>query len=122
MNTVIQDLRYAFRMLARNPAFTAIATLSLALGIGVNTSIFSLVNAALLKPLPVDRPEQIISLRAGLKGGKDTFNLSYPAYEDIVERSSAFSGVAATRFVTVSMSSDSVNERMWGYLATGNYF
>jgi predicted permease len=122
MNTLLQDLRYGLRMLARNPGFTAIAILSLALGIGVNTSIFSLVNAALLRPLPVDRPSQIVSLRASLKGGSDTFNLSYPAYEDIRERSSAFSGIAAARFVTVSMSVGGINERMWGYLATGNYF
>src|SRR5215831_3007575 len=122
MNILLQDLRYGLRMLARNPGFTAIAILSLALGIGVNTSIFSLVNAALLKPLPVERPEQIVSLRASLKGGNDTYNFSFPAYQDIQERSSAFSGMAAARFVTVGLSSGGVNERIWGYLATGNYF
>src|SRR5579872_7052431 len=122
MNTLLQDLRYGFRMLARNPGFTAIAILSLALGIGVNTAIFSLVNSALLRPLPVEHPEQVVHLRASLKGGRDTFNLSFPVYQDLVERSTAFNGVAAARFVTVSLSSGTVNERMWGYLATGNYF
>jgi predicted permease len=122
MNILLQDLRYGLRMLGRNPGFTAIAILSLALGIGVNTSIFSLVNAALLKPLPVDRPEQIVSLRASLKGGNDTYNFSFPTYQDIQERNSAFSGLAAARFVTVGLSSGGLNERIWGYLATGNYF
>jgi predicted permease len=121
MNTLLQDLRYGLRMLARNPGFTAIAILSLALGIGVNASIFSMVNAALLRPLPLEHPEQIVHLR-GVVTGRDTINLSFPAYQDLTERSSAFSGVAAARFVTVSLSSGNVNERMWGYLATGNYF
>src|SRR5579884_1764371 len=122
METLIQDLRYGFRMLGRNPGFTAIAVLSLALGIGVNTSIFTLVNAALLRPLPVDHPEQIVSLRTALKGGNDSFNLSYPMYEDVRKMSSAFSGLAAARFITVNLSTGSSNERVWGYLATGNYF
>jgi predicted permease len=121
MNNLFLDLRYGLRMLARNPGFTAIAILSLALGIGVNTSIFSLVNAALLRPLPLEHPEQIVHLRGVVKG-RDTINLSFPAYQDLAERSRAFSGVAAARFVTVSLSSGNVNERMWGYLATGNYF
>jgi hypothetical protein len=122
METLIQDLKYGFRTLGRNPGFTAVAILSLALGIGVNTSIFTLVNAALLRPLPVNRPEQIVSLRTALKGRNDSFNLSYPMYQDVRERSSVFSGVAAARFITVSLSTGIANERMWGYLATGNYF
>jgi hypothetical protein len=122
METLIQDLRYALRMLSRNPGFTAIAIVSLALGNGLNTSIFTLVNTALLRPLPVERPQQIVSLRTALKGVNDSFNLSYPMYLDVRERGEVYSGVAAARFVTVSLSTGSVNERLWGYLATGNYF
>jgi putative ABC transport system permease protein len=122
MERWIQDLRYGVRILARNPGFAAIAILSLALGIGVNTSIFPLVNAALLRPLPVDNPERIVSLRGGLKGGSDSFNLSYPMYQDLQERGSVFTGLAAARFVTVNLSTSTLNERIWGYLASGNYF
>jgi predicted permease len=122
MNNLLQDLRYGFRMLLRNPAFTAMAVLSLGLGIGVNTSIFSLVNAAILRPLPVDRPDRLVSLRATPKNGGDSFNLSYPSYLDIRDKNDVFAGVAAARFITVNLSRGEVNERLWGYLATGNYF
>jgi len=122
MNTLIQDLRYSLRALNKTPAFTVVAISSLALGIGVNTSIFSLVNAAILRPLPIQRPGQIVMLRAAPKDGHDSFNLSYPAYLDVRERNTVFSDIAAGRFITVNLSRANVTERMWGYLVTGNYF
>src|SRR5262245_24495449 len=119
MQTIWQDLRYGARMLMKKPGFTLIAILTLALGIGANTAIFSLVNTALLRPLPVERPEQLVSLDDG------SLNLpviSYPNYRDLRDRNQSFIGMLAYRFTPISLSNIGVNERLWGFLATGNYF
>src|SRR5262245_1309540 len=119
MQTLFQDLRYGARMLLKKPGFTLIAIITLALGIGANTAIFSLVNTALLRPLPVERPEQLVSLN------NVSLNLpviSYPNYRDFRDRNNVFSGMLAYRYTTLGLSNNGVNERVWGYLATGNYF
>ncbi len=119
MQTILQDLRYGVRMLFKRPGFTLIAVLTLALGIGANTAIFSLVNTALLRPLPVERPEQLVSIN------NVSLNLpviSYPDYRDFRDRNKLLSGVLAYRFTAISLSNNGVNERLWVYLATGNYF
>jgi predicted permease len=93
IETAAKDIRYAARGLARNPGFTAAAVLSLALGIGANTAIFSLVRTLMLRMLPVARPEQLIYLYR--TGGWGKGYVSYPLYLDLAERSDVFEGVAA---------------------------
>jgi macrolide transport system ATP-binding/permease protein len=116
-----QDLRYATRMIRKNPGFTLIAVLSLALGTGANTAIFSLINTVILRPLPVEKPEQLVALNNEAQNRAfPTF--SYPNYKDFRDRSEVFSGLIGYRFAPLSMSHDGVNERLWGYEVTGNYF
>ena len=119
MQTLWQDLRYGARMLLKKPGFTLIAVITLALGIGANTTIFSLVNMALVRPLPVERLEQLVSLNnVALKLPV----ISYPNYRDFRDRNKTFSGMLAYRYAPLGLSVNGVNERVWGYLATGAYF
>src|SRR5262245_45997749 len=95
MNTLIQDLRYGIRMLIKNPGFTGLTILALALGIGANSTIFSLVNALLLRPLPVEKPEQLASLYTSDYSSGDFGASSYPDYVDFRDRNHVFSGLVA---------------------------
>ena len=115
------DLRYAVRTLGKNPGFAAIAVLTLGLGIGANTAIFSLVNTALLRPLPVERPDRLVTLNYASER-RMLPSFSYPNYKDFRDRNNSFSGLLGYRFAQLSLSHDGVNERLWGYLVTGNYF
>src|SRR5215831_4507229 len=116
-----QDMRFAVRTLGKNPGFAAIAVLTLGLGIGANTAIFSLINTALLRPLPVERPDRLVTLNNA--AGRGMFPaFSYPNYKDFRDRNGALSGLLGYRFAQLSLSHDGVNERLWGYLVTGNYF
>lgn len=121
MQTLWQDLRYGVRMLVKQPIFTLIAVASLALGIGANTTIFSLVNTATLRPLPIAQPERIVALN-NAAANKTFPTFSYPNYKDFRDRNDVFSDLIAYRFSSLSLSYDGVNERLWGYLVSGNYF
>src|ERR1017187_729408 len=88
-----QDTRYAVRALRRTPGFTAAAVLSLALGIGANTAIFSLLHTLMLRMLPVERPQELVSLYRTGGWGKGT--VSYPLFLEIAKRSDLFAGVIA---------------------------
>jgi macrolide transport system ATP-binding/permease protein len=121
MNLLTRDLRYAIRMLLKQPGFTLIALVSLAFGIGANTAIFSLVNTALLRPLPISEPEQFISLN-NRSANRIFATFSYPNYKDLRDRNETFAGLLAYRFAPLSLSYDGMNERLWGYIVSGNYF
>ncbi len=122
MDKLRQDLILAFRRLAKTPGFTAAAILTLALGIGANTAVFSAVNSLLLRPLPVSHPEQLAFLNT--RAYKQEFPVtSYPNYIDYRDRNTVFTGLAAYRFSPLSLTKgDSNNARVWGYQVTGNYF
>ncbi len=116
-----QDVRHACRNLARSPGFTAVALLSLACGIGVNTAIFTLVNGILLKELPVRDPHRIVQINAHL----DTFTssgLSYPAYRELRRQSSIFADVIGFWMIPVLLDSDRGQHRADLELVTGSYF
>ncbi|HEV2705359.1 MAG TPA: ABC transporter permease [Pyrinomonadaceae bacterium] len=122
IETLVNDFRYGLRRLTKSPAFTFIAVLSLALGIGANTAIFSLVNTAFLRPLPVERPEQIVSV-TNTAGSRGFPAFSYPNFKDFRERSrDVFEDLYAYRFSPLNVSHDGTSERLWGYVVTGNYF
>ncbi|HEU5459027.1 MAG TPA: ABC transporter permease, partial [Pyrinomonadaceae bacterium] len=121
MDSLIKDIRYAIRALRQRPGFVAIAVITLALGIGANTAIFSLVNTVLLRSLPVDRPGEIVSV--AVRGKDDSFSaFSYPNYIDFRDRNDALSSLLVYRFVPLSLSRGGGNERVWGYEVSGNYF
>src|SRR5262245_42014509 len=119
MQTLVQDVRYGARMLLKKPGFTLIAILTLALGIGANTAIFSLVNKVMLRPLPVERPDQLVALN---NASLNLPVISYPNLRDFRDRNNVLSGMMAYRYTILGLSNNGVNERVLGYLATGNYF
>ena len=113
-----RDLRYGVRMLRRTPLFTAVAILTLALGIGANTTVFTFAENILMRSFPARNPQQLVSLNWGRM-----VNISYPNYIDFRDRNTVFSSLVASRFNPVSMSiHERENFRVWGYEASGNYF
>jgi predicted permease len=120
-----QDIRYAIRQLRQRPGFTAAAVVSLALGIGANTAIFTLFDQVLLRPLPVPHPEQLVRLNwegehYGINIRGDS--LSYPAYRDFRDRNQVFSGVICRFRVPLSVAYPGQTELLDGELVSGNYF
>lgn len=122
MQTLWQDLRYGCRMLLNSPGFTGLAVLALALGIGANSTIFSLVNALLLRPLPVERPEQLAAVYTSDFSSGDYGTSSYPDYLDFRDRNQVFSGLVAYTVTPFSLNVDGANERAFGEVVSGNYF
>lgn len=122
MSGLLQDFRYAFRMLAKSPSFTAIAVLTLALGIGVNTAVFSVINGILLRPMSVPHPEQITLLAAQQEGSSDFQSFSYPDYLDIRSQASAFGDILAFRVTLVGLSVNGRGEHCVISRVTGNFF
>ncbi|MDX6712563.1 MAG: hypothetical protein QOH96_3579, partial [Blastocatellia bacterium] len=115
MKNILQDLRYGMRMLWKSPGFTIIAVTALALGIGANTAIFSVVNAVLLRPLPYDNPEQIVRLMTVRpKDGISGTSQSYLNFADIREQSHSFEQIAAFNATTASLTGGEAAEQING--------
>lgn len=115
MGNLLQDFRYALRLIGKNPAVTLVAILSLGLGVGANTAMFSIINGVLLRPIQVSDPEQVTVLY-------NTTNCSYPDYLDYRDKSDVFSGVIAYAAVPLSMNAGEKAERLFGWIVSGNYF
>jgi putative ABC transport system permease protein len=111
MDTLRHDLRAALRSLRHRPGFAAVAVLTLALGIGATTAIFSLVNGVLLRPLPYDRPEQLLLVHTRLDGESGR-QLSLPEYWDLRERARSFSGLAAFSEGSLTLTGSGAPERL----------
>src|SRR5881396_2358877 len=115
----MNDLRYAFRQLLKNPGFTAVAVLTLALGIGANTAIFSVVNTMLLKPLPYEQPGQLVQLfEAAEPGGQNV--VSPGVFLDWCEQSASFEGFAAYSSVVLNFAGAGEPERLNGLRMSAN--
>src|SRR6202789_1658500 len=129
MGNFTQDLKYAFRTLRKNPGFTIVAILTLALGIGANTAIFSLTDQVLLRLLPVERPRELVVLSSPGRSwgrtwsdGDGAASFSYPAYKDIRDRNEVFAGLLARFHVQVSVAGQAESQLAEADLVRGNYF
>src|SRR5262249_5481931 len=122
MQILWQDIRFGIRILFKSPAFAAVAVLSLALGIGANTAVFSIINASLLKPLPVEQPRQLISVFT--TDAKNPGNLpgSHLNYVDYRDQNQLFPGLLAYPFAPMSMTRGEKPEPVLGLAVSGNYF
>jgi putative ABC transport system permease protein len=123
MDALWRDLRFALRGLMRSPAFTAIAVLTLALGIGANTAIFSVINAVLLRPLAYAQPDQLVSLRARLLGrGRKDVPMSQPEYQDLRREVPAIRDLAAAWPININLTGSDEPERIQAAVVSSNYF
>ncbi len=119
---MFQDVRYGIRTLAKSPGFTIVAVLSLALGIGANTAIFSLVNAVLLRPLPVSDAPSLMSVSTTDQRNPGNLPISHLNFKDLRAQNSAFSGMAAFTFAQANYSTGKESEQIPIQLVTANYF
>src|SRR5579859_4780312 len=121
MNSLIHDLRYGARVLRKSPAFTGVAVLTLAVGIGANTAIFSIVDAVLFRPLAMVQPQRVMLLQETWKG-RGGGGLSVGNFADIREQSTAFSNLSASAPAAYNLATEDAPERILGESVTVEYF
>src|SRR5580704_10803698 len=122
MSSILQDLRYTLRILAKSPGFSALAVATLALGIGANTAVFTVANALLLRALPYLEPDRLVLLAGAEFGEGDKGELSLPYFTAISERNHTLSGVAACIFETFNLTGRGDPEQVPSARATWNFF
>ncbi|HEV2489634.1 MAG TPA: ABC transporter permease [Candidatus Acidoferrales bacterium] len=121
MTSFWQDIRYGFRILSKAPAFTVIAILTLALGIGANSTVFSWINATLLTPIPgMPHPSEVVSIVRGAQG--DVESISYADFKDLRDRNHSFSGMTAFGLWPMSLTGQGKPIRVWGTVVSASYF
>jgi len=119
MTTLLQDLRFALRMLRKSPGFTAIAVVTLALGIGANAVVFGVLNALILRPLNVPQAQSLYGIE---RGSDKAVNQSYPDYLDLRDRNRSFDDLAAYNVTSVGLDTGNHPSGAWIFEVTGNYF
>jgi predicted permease len=117
LDTLMQDVGYGLRSLRRAPGFACIAIVTLALAIGANTMVFSVLEALVLRPLAIEDPDRVVLVESNRN-----VTVSIPDYVDVRDRNSTFTGVAAYRVTSMAVDAGSGAQQLWGYLATANYF
>src|SRR5438094_2485722 len=124
MGTMLQDLRFGFRMLAKNPGFTAVAVFTLALAMGANTAIFSVVNAVLLRPLPYRDPERLVRLWENDTNGNlgPDFSVSVPNFIDWRHQNRVFENMAAFAGVPFALTGGTTPEQVQGAYVSASIF
>src|SRR5437870_8094868 len=123
MNSLFNDIRYGVRSLLKRPAFTAVAVITLALGIGANTAIFSVVNTLLLRPLPFKEPARLVQVwEANYKLGQNTMDVSYPNFADWRVQNQDFEQIAAYTDRTFNLTGAAEPEQIQGALISPAFF
>lgn len=122
MKNFAREIRHAFRALRQRPAFTAAALISLALGIGANTTIFTMVHAAFLQPMPVEDPDRVVSVLVEEKNHTGTVPASFPNFRDLRDQNDVLQGMAAAQWFRPNWSDGEQPVRIFGQVVTENFF
>jgi predicted permease len=122
METLLQDVRYGIRLLAKSPGFTAVAVITLALGIGANTAIFSVVDAVVLRALPVRDPQQLVYVHLLQADGRDADGFPVPLFEELQRQNDAVAGLIGFDGSLFNASIDGKPELIQGHFVSGNFY
>ena len=122
VTSITQDLRFAMRQLHRSPGFTVVAVLTLALGIGANSAIFSVVDAVLLRPLPFYNPSRLVAVKTTEPGRHDDIGVSYPAFLDWRSENHVFKGLSAFREDDFTLTGRAEPVHLTGAVVSANLF
>ncbi len=122
MENLIKDIRYGVRMFTKNPGVTLVAVITLALGIGANTAIFSGVNAFLMRPLPVSNSHELVRPMEIAEDRGLSDEMSYPDFLDYRNQATSFAGLTAEDMIQVAINSENQNDVIWGQVVSASYF